>query len=160
MGYLNSLSKDVQGDVLKKAIPLARKKSEEKKKRILLLREEIINRVKDRCQKLDDQERNRMSRRLKKEGLAVLVAENNISADDADTLQDLLEGEMENRQFYHYFSEHGRRKLFTGTGIRELRNGKIRIQYVRDEDGAVTVEEYSRFVLCTDMICGDLIVIA
>jgi hypothetical protein len=160
MQYLNQLPDSKQKTVLKKVVSIAKQKMEVKKKNIRLIRDEIIVRVKQRSQMLDDRQRSTMGKRLKKDGVAVVVAEQKVEPADAATLHELMEDDLIDRQFYHYFSEDSRRKLFTGTVVGELAGGKLKIRYVRDEDGAVTIEIYTRVVLCVDLICGDLIVIA
>ena len=90
----------------------------------------------------------------------MVAADLKISAADTECIKELLYGDIIDTQFYHYFMEDGRRKLFTGAVLREMANDKVKIKYVRDEDHVVTIEKYSRIELCVDLICGDLIVIA
>ncbi|ELU10997.1 hypothetical protein CAPTEDRAFT_203096 [Capitella teleta] len=109
---------------------------QKKKAAVKLIRHEIITRNKDRLQQLDDKQRNKMSRLIKKEGVQSIPEFSKLSPE----VIELLEDEIVGRKFYHYFTEGGARKLFTGLVLDELAKGKLKIKYIGEEDAVITYE--------------------
>ena len=158
--YLDSLDPERQHQVLKAAIPLARKQTRLRRKKQCDLRVELSKRQATKRQARDSAERRKLEKRLKSmDPTTVHVEFAELEESKRTQLVDVLTGKMVRRTVCHVWSQDGANVMYNGKKLKP-KTGKYTVAYWAPDSSYDDATDYgmSMYELAADLIHDDLLI--